>query len=350
VKNLTRCLLFCALGWAFQAPAGANTVIYPVEGIDDLWQLKAEDFRQKYGGINVTGLGVGDEGWYVRYRHENLTYFFGPLADRAEAQKKMWELESVRDAAIRNDPKLSSSQVDFVRFNYSGVYGRGGNTPFTGKGKSDDGKSGPEGDADGDGIANKDDPDMDGDGIPNAQDGDADGDGIPNGGDKYPYGSSEGMGTGQEGADAGGKDGKNGRGNGPDGQLAGGDGADGAGGQKGQKGSQPGQSGAGEKGDNGDPNSPIGAGQNGMQQVASAQGGTPGQRGSSSGQQGSQSGQQGSQAGQQAGQQGSQSGQQGSQGGQPGQPGGQPGTPGQQGGGGNPLDLVALLLKKILGL
>ena len=349
MKIYLRWLLLCISSLAFQSRAAATTVIYPVEGIDDLWKLNADDFRQKYGGINITGLGVGDEGWYVRYRHENLTYFFGPLADRSEAQKKMWEMESVRDAAIRNDPKLSTSQVDFVRFNYSGIYGRGGDTPFSGKGKSDDGKSGPEGDMDGDGVANKDDPDMDGDGIGNVQDGDVDGDGIPNGQDKYPYGSSAGMGEGQDGANA---DGKNGKGNGSDGQLAGADGTDGAGGtgdQKGnQKGSKSGRAGGGEKGDMGNSNGPVGLGQDGMQQVASAQGGgtSSGQRGSS-GQQGNQSGQQGSQAGQQ----GSQAGQQGQSGsqGQGGQPG-TPGSPGQQGGSGSPLDLVALLLRKILGL
>ncbi|MEO7412092.1 MAG: thrombospondin type 3 repeat-containing protein [Opitutaceae bacterium] len=342
-----RYFLLGLIGFACLGRLAANTLIYPVEGIDDLWKLNAEDFRQKYGGINITGLGVGDEGWYVRYRHENLTYFFGPVADRAEAQKKMWELESVRDAAIRNEPKLNSSQVDFVRFNYSGVYGKRGDTPFSGKGKSDDGKSGPDGDIDGDGVANKDDPDMDGDGIPNAQDGDVDGDGIPNGQDKYPYGSSDGAG-GQDGANA------NGKGDGADGQLAGGEGAGGAAGQKGnQKGSKAGQAGTGENGQSqGDPNSPVGTGQNGMQQVASAQGGgTSGQRGSS-GQKGSQSGQQAGQSGQQSGQSGSQSGQQGQQSGQSGAQGqsGQPSAPGQQGGSGSPLDLVAMLLKRILGL
>ena len=96
-------------------------------------ETNADEFHQKYGGINVTGLGGSDEGWYVRYRHENLTYLFGPLADRELAQKKMWELETVRDAAIRNQPKLESSKVDFVHFNYSGIYGKAGDTAFTGK-------------------------------------------------------------------------------------------------------------------------------------------------------------------------------------------------------------------------
>jgi hypothetical protein len=61
--------------------ARAVTMIFPVDAIADLWNLAADEFRQKYAGINVTGLGPSDEGWYVRYRHENLTYLFGPLAE-----------------------------------------------------------------------------------------------------------------------------------------------------------------------------------------------------------------------------------------------------------------------------
>ena len=181
---------------AVAAPlASAVMMIYPVDAIDDLWHLPAVEFRDKYAGINVSGIGPSDEGWYVRYRHENLTYLFGPIAEREDARAKKWELETVRDAAIRNRPNLTTSQVDFVRFTYSGVFGKAGDSPYAGEGSariSQDGKSGPDGDMDGDGISNALDDDMDGDGIPNAQDGDMDGDGIPNGADDYGFGSDPG--------------------------------------------------------------------------------------------------------------------------------------------------------------
>ena len=79
-------------------------MIFPADAIDDLWNLPADDFKQKYSGINVTGLGPSDEGWYVRYRHENLTYLFGPLAEREDARKRKWDMETVRDAAIFTPP------------------------------------------------------------------------------------------------------------------------------------------------------------------------------------------------------------------------------------------------------
>ena len=314
----------------------ATTMIYPVAAIEDLWNLAADDFRQKYAGINASGLGPSDEGWYVRYRHENLTYLFGPLKEREDARLKKWDLEAVRDAAIRNRATISGSQVDYVRFTYSGVFGKGGgNTPYRGKAGGKDG-----GDGEGDGEGGKDGSGKDGSGA-------------------------DGAGKDGNGKDGSGKDGK-GDGAGGDGQgeklagLDGGDGGDGAGGEGGQKGGKGGkkgsksgkggQSGDGGDGDDGDSGGQAGSsGKSGGQKVASNKSGS--KSGSQGGQQGGQSGsgQQGSQSGQQGGQSGQQGG---SSGGQSGQPGGSSGAPssGGQGGGGNPLDMVVGLLRKILGL
>ena len=187
VKLLRTWLVFSAALLAVTA-ARATTLIYPVEAIDDLWNLEADSFKQKYAGINITGLGPSDEGWYVRYKHENLTYMFGPLADSEAARKKKWEMEAVRDAAIRNRPALTSSQVDYVKFTYSGVYGKGGgNTPYggsvndkngTGSGDGTDGKGGGAGDKDGTGDGSG----KDGKGGGSGKDGTGDGSGDGTGG------------------------------------------------------------------------------------------------------------------------------------------------------------------------
>lgn len=323
--------------------ARASTIIYPVEAIDDFWQLPAEEFRQKYGGINVTGIGPSDEGWYVRYKHENLTCLFGPLADSELARKKKWELEAVRDAAIRNRASLASSKVDYVKFSYTGAFGRGGDGSGAGAGSariSKDGKSGPDGDLDGDGISNAKDDDMDGDGIGNGSDPDADGDGIPNEKDDYKFGSNpDGEGKGNL-AKNGGPDGAGSGGSGKEGKSAGKDGAGGTGkdGNSEKSGGQLGQSGA-----DGTGSQQGGSGQ----KVASAKGG---KSGGSAGQSGGQSGQSGQQAGQSGSQSGASGQSAGQSGGQQGQ-GGQSGPPGGgQGGGGNPLQLIGALLKAILGL
>ena len=99
MKSL-RPTLFLLLLFATPRIASALTIVYPVDAIADLWLLNEEKFKSKYGGINVNpGLGPGDEGWYVRYKHENLTYFFGPITDFEEARKKMWDMQAVRDEA-----------------------------------------------------------------------------------------------------------------------------------------------------------------------------------------------------------------------------------------------------------
>jgi hypothetical protein len=339
----SRIILTFFLVMATYAPA--TTIIFPVEAIDDLWQLPADEFRQKYAGINISGIGPSDEGWYVRYRHENLTHLFGPLADSESARKKKWEMEAVRDAAIRNRASLAASKVDYVKFTYSGVYGKGGGGE-AGAGNartSNVGKSGPDGDLDGDGIPNATDPDMDGDGIPNEQDPDSDGDGITNEKDDYMFGTrpdagrkdgltKEGSGEGRASGAQDGKGGKNGPMAGLDGRGGDGVGGDQTGGQGGKMGAKGGQTaGIGGASD--------GSGQQGgAQKVASAQSGKSG----SAGAQGGQSGQSG-QTGGQSGSQGSSSGQQG-QGGSPG------GPPGGGQGGGSPLQLIGALLKAILGL
>ena len=113
----------------------AFTKVYPVEAINDLWLLHAAEFDEKYPGIEITGgLSLSDEGWYVRYRHENLTYFFGPIVEQETARLRMWDLEAVRDEAIRYEPALLTSQVDYVRFTYTGVYGRRGDGSQEGMG------------------------------------------------------------------------------------------------------------------------------------------------------------------------------------------------------------------------
>lgn len=315
------CAILLCLGLLAAAGlARATTLIYPVEAIDDLWNLSADDFKQKYGGINITGLGPSDEGYYVRYRHENLTYMFGPIADTEDARKKKWDLETVRDAAIRNRPSLASSKVDFVKFTYSGVYGKGGgNTPYGGSvNDGKDGKGGA-GDADnGDGTGGS---DKDGNGKGGSGkdgDGSGNGDGTGNGDKLAALGDGTGDQAGGDGTGdqaGGGKDGKSGGKGSQAGSGSGGDGSTGSGGQSGQ--------------------------QRGTQKVASS---TSGKSGGSGGQQGGQGGQSGQQGGSQGG--GGQSG------GQQGQSGGQsgPGGGGQGGGGGSPLQLIGALFKLILGL
>ncbi len=291
----------------------AKTVVYPVEAIAELWQLGATDFQSKFGGINVTGLGLSDEGWYVRYQHENLTLLFGPLDDRETARRHAWELESVRDAAVKNRASLASSKVDFVRFTLSGRYGSRGDG--SGGGEDEEGSASGRG---ADNAASR--------GAAGAGAGGSKSDGAQggNGAEGGAAGQgSEGPGAGQSVADLRGA----------------GSGRDGSGG----RGQTPGQAqgqGQGEQGGL----QPVASLGNGQQSGAGSSGvarGASGAAGSGSGQ-GAQAGQSGSAASGQSAGQGS--------GGGAGMPG-SPGAPSSgQSGGGDPLSAVIGLFRRILGL
>jgi hypothetical protein len=301
----------------------ATTIIYPTEAIADIWNLTADEFHAKYAGINTSGLGPSDEGWYVRYRHENLTYLFGPLAEREDARRAQWEIEAVRDAAIRNRPSLVSSQVDFVRFRFSGVYGKRGDGSGGAGGESDIGGN----DDDKNGAGGSGNLSKDGSGEGGA------GDGAGKDGKGGKGGLGEGDKDGASGAKLAGSDGEGGDGTGAGGK-------DGKSGRKGGKGGS--SLGAGDG--SGDDGSGGAGGQQGPQVASNQRGGRGGQPGGQGGQS-AQSGQSGQTSGQQGGSAGGQAGASG------GQPGGSSGpSSGSSGGGGNPLSLVRALLRMILGL
>lgn len=120
-------LAFIALALAHVAPLStlaqeevrpALVIVYPIEAIPDLRQLNQAKFNERYPGIDVTQIGLVDVGWYVRYTHERLVYLFGPIDERDDARLHKEELEQIRLAATLEEPRLSSSSVDIIRFDY----------------------------------------------------------------------------------------------------------------------------------------------------------------------------------------------------------------------------------------
>lgn len=96
----------------------AKVIVLPVEAIADSAKLSKEEFFTRYPGINATQFGLTDEGWYVRYQHEMLTYLYGPIDDLtfARLQKKL--LEEIRLSLVLKSPGLSSSEVSIIRFEF----------------------------------------------------------------------------------------------------------------------------------------------------------------------------------------------------------------------------------------
>jgi len=96
----------------------AKTIILPIEAIADSQYLTAKQFGEQYPGIDITNATPDEEGWYIRYHHENLTYYYGPLDDYHEALKHKETLEQIRLAVIAKRPSLESSEVSLHQFSY----------------------------------------------------------------------------------------------------------------------------------------------------------------------------------------------------------------------------------------
>lgn len=119
-------------------PLGAETLVLPVEAITDSGRLSAAEFAERHPGIALDGTVPEAEGYFVRYRHENLTYLFGPVAERTAAERWRLDLEVIRDQAVAARPALRSSTVDLFefRFDNAAASGPGGPGPAAGDGAS----------------------------------------------------------------------------------------------------------------------------------------------------------------------------------------------------------------------
>ncbi|MCH6258301.1 hypothetical protein MLD52_17195 [Puniceicoccaceae bacterium K14] len=95
-----------------------KTIVYPAEAIQDSARLNKAAYDKRYPGIDITGIGLVDIGWYVRYGHEQLTYLFGPFDDLEFARIQKATLEQIRLASVLKSPSLSSSVVDIIRFDF----------------------------------------------------------------------------------------------------------------------------------------------------------------------------------------------------------------------------------------
>lgn len=117
--RLLSALFAAALAIAANALAQTErVVVFPVEAIEDSARMSKEEFRETYPGIDVTGFGLSDEGWYVKYRHELLNYLYGPIYDLNEARAYKALMEEVRLTLVLKQPTLTTSTVELIEFRF----------------------------------------------------------------------------------------------------------------------------------------------------------------------------------------------------------------------------------------
>lgn len=89
--------------------------VFPVEAISAAMRYDKEAFQELFPGIDVTLTGITDEGFYIRYSHELMVFFFGPIASLEEAVRYRGDMDYLRSELIKKKPELETSTVLLVR-------------------------------------------------------------------------------------------------------------------------------------------------------------------------------------------------------------------------------------------
>jgi len=97
-------------------------LVFPAEAIKSAMTMNAKAFHETYEGIDVSTTGLTDEGFYVRYEHENLVYYFGPIANVSEGVKWRDEMDLLRVRLVEKRPELESSIVYLIKIDPSFDY------------------------------------------------------------------------------------------------------------------------------------------------------------------------------------------------------------------------------------
>lgn len=160
IRTLTA-LLPLALGSSL---ASAASFILPVEAIRDSAHLDYQAFQEKYPGISLDGGYLADYGYFIRYNHENLYYFFGPIETMTEARVHYADLERIVSEAAWKRPPLSTATIDIIEFSRKGLRNMGDGSEYDDEGNRIGG-----GERDGGGLA--------ADGTESGADGDQDNNG-----------------------------------------------------------------------------------------------------------------------------------------------------------------------------
>lgn len=110
-------LIFCS---ATCFVVRATTLVLPPEAIRDAFEVDQHTFAARWKGIEIPdGTFPVEKGYYSIYRHENLTYLFGPTGPKTAAERYFHDLVQLRDNLIRQDSKFSNSSLELIEIDWS---------------------------------------------------------------------------------------------------------------------------------------------------------------------------------------------------------------------------------------
>ncbi len=88
--------------------------LLPPEAIAFSEFLRKAEFDQRFQGEAISDLSTVPQGWYVRYQHESLEYWFGPLRFAATAEDYATSLRRIVAEAVAQRPELANHTITVV--------------------------------------------------------------------------------------------------------------------------------------------------------------------------------------------------------------------------------------------
>lgn len=73
--------------------------------------LPKGEFDQRFPGEHIEDLSSLEPGWYVRYKHESLNYYFGPTLLRSTGEDYLAELKKILEAAVAQRPSIQGYEL-----------------------------------------------------------------------------------------------------------------------------------------------------------------------------------------------------------------------------------------------
>ena len=119
-SSINRILLTVSLILSAVLPAitHGKSVILPVEAIEDSATMSAEEFESTHPGIDISGYIPDEEGYYIKYSHENLNYYFGPVDTYLEAVLWKDKLAAIVEDVISVRLTLQNSELEIYHFDH----------------------------------------------------------------------------------------------------------------------------------------------------------------------------------------------------------------------------------------
>ena len=113
-----RPILILGTQLAFSMLTQATTLVLPPAALPDMETMESERFKVRWPQIEINdGTYPIENGFWVTYQHDNLTYFVGPYEEQAAADEGQATFNRIRTQLIAANAKFENSKVGVLELN-----------------------------------------------------------------------------------------------------------------------------------------------------------------------------------------------------------------------------------------